>query len=60
LIEHNNILVPVVHVRDNIDGFFDRNIYYNLINFALENKFVDNDLLYLPSENLNHIIGKIA
>jgi hypothetical protein len=52
--------VPIVHVRDNIDGFFDRNIYYNLINFALENKFVDNDLLYLPSENSNHIIGKIA
>ena len=60
LIEHNNILVPIVHVRDSIDGFFDRNIYYNLINFALENKFVDNDLLYLPSETSNHIIGKIA
>ena len=60
LIKDKDALIPIVHVRNNIDGFFDRNIYYNLINFALEKKFIDQDSLYLPSLNTKHIIGKIA
>ena len=59
LITYEGSSIPIVHVRDNIEGFLDRNTYYNLINFALENKFIDKDLLYIPSQNINHIIGKI-
>ena len=60
LIKDNESFIPLVHVRNNIDGFFDRNTYYNLINYALENEFIENNSLYVPSHNLNHIIGKIA
>ena len=60
LIKDNESSIPIVHVRNNIDGFFDRNTYYNLINYALKNEFIENNSLYLPSHNLNHIIGKIA
>ena len=60
LIKDNESSIPIVHVRNNIDGFFDRNTYYNLINYALKNEFIVNNSLYLPSHNLNHIIGKIA
>ena len=42
------------------NGFFDRNTYYNLIDYALKNEFIENNSLYVPSRNLNHIIGKIA
>ena len=59
LIKYEGSSIPIVNVRDNIEGFLDRNTYYNLVNFALENKYIDKDLLYLPSQNINHIIGKI-
>ena len=60
LIKDNESSIPIVHVRNNIDGFFDRNTYYNLIDYALKNEFIENNSLYVPSRNLNHIIGKIA
>ena len=59
LIKYEGSSIPIVHVRDNIEGFLGRNTYYNLINFALENKYIDKDFLYLPSKNIKHIIGKI-
>ena len=59
LIKYEGSSIPIVDVRDNIEGFLDRNTYYNLINFALENKYIDKDFLYLPSNNIKHIIGKI-
>ena len=59
LIKNKDVFIPIVNVRNNLDGFFDRNTYYNLINFALENKYIDKDFLYLPSKNIKHIIGKI-
>ena len=31
LIAYNNSEIPLVHVRNNIEGFFDRNIYLSLI-----------------------------
>ena len=60
LIRNKDVLIPIVNVRDKIDGFFDRNTYYNLINYALEQNFIDQNSLYLPSLNTKHIIGKIA
>ena len=60
LIDYNNSEIPLVHVRNNIEGFFDRNIYYKLVDLALENNYIENKLLYVPSNNHSHIIGKIA
>ena len=33
---------------------------YNLINYALEQNYIDQNLLYLPSLKIKHTIGKIA
>ena len=60
LIKNKDVFIPIVKVRNDLDGFFDRNTYYNLINYALEQNFIDQNLLYLPSLNIKHTIGKIA
>ena len=60
LIKENNTSIPIVNVRNNIEGFFNRNTYYKLVDWALERNFIENNCLFLPSNNLNHIIGKIA
>ena len=60
LIKYNDSLIPIVNVRSNIEGFFNRNTYYKLIDIALENNNIDNKYLYIKSDNQNHIIGKIA
>ena len=60
LIKNKDVFIPIVNVRNNLDGFFDRNTYYNLINYALEQNFIDQNSLYLPSLNIKHTIGKIA
>ena len=57
---HNDSLIPLVNVRSNIEGFFNRNTYYKLVDLALEKQFIDNNFLYIPSNQINHIIGKIA
>ena len=46
--------------RDNIEGFFNRSTYYNLINFALEKNKIIDDILYISSDNKNYPVGKIA
>ena len=60
LIQYKKTYIPLVNVRKNIEGFFNRNTYYKLVDFALEKKFIKNKHLYIPSNNENHIIGKIA
>ena len=60
LINHNDSLIPLVNVRSNIEGFFNRNTYYKLVDLALEKDFIDNNFLYIPSNQINHIIGKVA
>lgn len=60
LINHNDSLIPLVNVRSNIEGFFNRNTYYKLVDLALEKDFIDNNFLYIPSNHINHIIGKVA
>ena len=60
LINFEDTLIPIVHVRDNIEGFFNRSTYYNLINFALENNNIIDDILYISSGNKNYPVGKIA
>ena len=60
LINHNDSLIPLVNVRSNIEGFFNRNTYYKLVDLALDKDFIDNNFLYIPSNQINHIIGKVA
>ena len=60
LINFEGTLIPIVHVRDNIEGFFNRSTYYNLINFALEKNNIIDDILYINSGNKNYPVGKIA
>ena len=60
LINHNDSLIPLVNVRSNIEGFFNRNTYYKLVDLALEKQFIFNNFLYIPSNQINHIIGKVA
>ena len=60
LIKYDNTYIPLVHVRNSIEGFFNRNTYYKLIDFALANNFIKDDALFVSSNNLNHLIGKIA
>ena len=60
LIEFENTSIPLVHVRDNIEGFFNRSTYYNLINFALEKNNIINNILYIKSGSKDYPVGKIA
>tara|TARA_Y100000992_G_C21046018_1_gene387256 strand:- start:130 stop:660 length:531 start_codon:yes stop_codon:yes gene_type:complete len=60
LINYNNSFIPLVNVRSNIEGFFNRNTYYKLVDLALENDFIDDKYLYIPSDNVKHIVGKVA
>ena len=60
LINFEDTLIPIAHVRDNIEGFFNRSTYYNLINFALENNNIIDNTLYISSGSKNYPVGKIA
>ena len=60
LINYNNSHIPLVNVRSNIEGFFNRNTYYKLVDLALENDFIEDKCLYIPSDQINHIVGKVA
>ena len=60
LIEFENTSIPLVHVRDNIEGFFNRSTYYNLINFALEKNNIIDNILHIKSGNKDYPVGKIA
>tara|TARA_B100000575_G_scaffold291578_1_gene297862 strand:+ start:1114 stop:1644 length:531 start_codon:yes stop_codon:yes gene_type:complete len=60
LIKIDKTSIPVVNVRNNIEGFFERNIYYKLIDIALADKSIENEYLYITSDNIKHVLGKIA
>ena len=60
LIEYQNTYIPIVNVRNKIEGFFNRNTYYKLIDMALDKNFIEKNILFIPSKSINHQIGKIA
>lgn len=60
LIEYELSFIPIVTVRDNIEGFFNRNTYYKLVDIAIENDYIKDNKLFIPSNNANHLIGNIA
>ena len=60
LFEIEGMLMPIVHVRNNIEGFFNRSTYYKLVDLALNSSIINNDILHIKSDNVDHPIGKIA
>tara|TARA_Y100000816_G_C25856061_1_gene447032 strand:+ start:13 stop:546 length:534 start_codon:yes stop_codon:yes gene_type:complete len=60
LIEYELSFIPIVTVRDNIEGFFNRNTYYKLVDIAIEKNYIKDNKLFIPSNNSNHLIGNIA
>ena len=60
LIDFEGSKLPIIHVRNGIDGFFNRNIYYKLIDIALEQNVIKNKILYIHSMGVDHPLGKIA
>jgi|TARA_B110000967_G_scaffold68356_2_gene70644 hypothetical protein len=60
LIKYNNTQIPLVHVRNSIEGFFNRSTYYKLVDFAINSNFIKGNTLFVPSGKHEHVIGKIA
>ena len=60
LIKHGDTYIPIATVRGNIEGFFNRNTYYNLVEIALNNEYINDEIVYIPSNKINHPIGKNA
>ena len=52
--------IPFVHVRDNIEGFISRSVYYSLIEIALEQDNGSSDQLTLKSFDCNFSLGEIT
>jgi hypothetical protein len=60
LIEYEDTMIPLVHVRSNIEGFFSRATYYKLIDIALKENIIIEDVLHIKSGNGHYPLGKIA
>ena len=60
LVKYEESYVPLVIVRNNIEGFINRNTYYKLVDLAISQNHKEDNYLYLRSFNINHVIGKIA
>jgi len=59
LISFNNVDIPIVIIRSNIEAFFSRNIYYKLVDLAISQNNLIDSVLYINSYDINHPIGKI-
>ena len=60
LIDLEGTTLPLIKVRDNLEGFFSRSVYYKIIDFALEANHVNNGILLLESNSNFYPVGKIA
>ena len=58
--EIERTFLPLITVRNSIEGFFNRNTYYRIIDFALENNYVKNNTLYIKSNSNLYPVGKVA
>ena len=58
--EIEGAFLPLITVRNSIEGFFNRNTYYRIIDFALENNYVKNNTLYIKSNSNLYPVGKVA
>ena len=50
--------IPFVHVRNNIEGFISRSVYYSLIDIALKQDGDSSDRLILKSFDCNFNLGQ--
>ena len=50
--------IPFVHVRNNIEGFISRSVYYSLINIALKQDNASSDQLTLKSFGCDFNLGQ--
>jgi len=58
--EFESVHLPIVLVRpDNIEGFLNRSTYYRFLNFATNEGFVKNNILYINSFKAEIPVGKI-
>ena len=60
LVKYQNTIIPLVHVRSGIDGFFNRAIYYKLVDLALEENIIINNILHIKSGSGHYSLGTIA
>ena len=60
LIDLEGTTLPLIKVRDNLEGFFSRSVYYKIIDLALEANHVNNGILLLESNSNFYPVGKIA
>ena len=60
LVKYQNTIIPLVHVRSGIDGFFNRATYYKLIDLALEENIIINNILHIKSGSGHYSLGTIA
>jgi len=60
LIDAEGTSLPLIKVRDELEGFFSRSVYYRIIDFALEANHVENGILFLESNSNLYPVGKIA
>ena len=52
--------IPFVYVRDGIEGFISRSVYYSLIDIALSQENDSSDELILKSFNCLFSLGEVA
>ena len=53
-------LIPFVHVRNNIEGFISRSVYYSLIEIALKQDNASSDQLTLKSFASEFSLGEVT
>ena len=52
--------IPFVHVRNNIEGFISRSVYYSLIEIALKQDNASSDQLTLKSFASEFSLGEVT
>ena len=60
LINYENNIIPLVHVRNSIEGFFNRATYYKLVDIALKENIIIDNVLHIRSGTNHYPLGTIA
>jgi hypothetical protein len=59
LISFNNVDIPIVIIRSNIEAFFSRNVYYKLVDIAINQNTIIDSVMHINSYDTSHPIGII-
>ena len=60
LINYENTIIPLVNVRSDIEGFFNRATYYKLVDIALKENIIIDNILHIRSGTNHYPLGTIA